>query len=171
MNALFNLAILKMNKSAQSIGTVGDKPIEITNALTLSSDAQSYLQAAKILNKKSIKELSKPIYFLTLRSIELLFKSIMKLKEGISTQELKDLYGHNLAKLMDRCIEKKYVVISKESMKMIKAISKYYDDKHFEYTRLEDMSLYHSNYYISIAEKITKQISKICNEIGTLRYI
>lgn len=163
---------IKKQRNVKSIGSVGGKPIELTFALSLNTDSQNYLEAAKIINKQKSKELYNPIYFLTLRSIELGFKSLLKFKEGILTDKLKNKYGHNIKKLMNHCISHKYLSLSKEEEEMIRSINKYYyPGKNFEYSQLGRMGLYAPHYYISIAEKINKRLSNIRNETNTVRYL
>lgn len=163
---------IKKQRQIKSIGSVGGKPIELTFALSLNTDSQNYLEAAKIINEQKPKELCNPIYFLTLRSIELGFKSLLKFKEGILTDELKIKYGHNIKKLMNYCINQKYLSLSKEDQEKIRSINKYYyPDKNFEYSQLGRMELYATHYYISIAEKINKRLSDIRNETNTRRYL
>lgn len=158
-------------KQPLAIGGIWEKQIELTNGLTLISDAQNYLEAAKILHKKYSKKLYTPTYFLVLRSIELGFKSILKFKEGISTTKLKENYPHDLTKLMQQCLDCQYISLSNDHIKMIKNISKYYHSKNFEYTRLGDKELYASKYYISISEEIVNRVSEIKKDIETTRYL
>ena len=157
-------------KPPPSFGSVSGKLIELTMGMSLLVDAKNYLASARILHKKHLNTLYVPIYFLSLRSIELGFKSILKFKEGISIIDLKNIYGHNLTTLMQQCIDCKYISLSKQEIDIINDINKYYYDKHFEYTQLIDKELYAPQCYISISEKIIKQANEITQEVGTKRF-
>lgn len=157
-------------KPPPSFGNVGGKPIERTIGMSLLVDAKNYLVSARILHKKHLNTLYVPIYFLSLRSIELGFKSILKFKESVSIDELKHKYKHNLTMLMQQCIDCKYISLSKQEIDIINDINKYYYDKHFEYTQLIDKELYAPQCYISISEKIIKQANEITQEVGTKRF-
>lgn len=158
-------------KPPPSFGSVGGNPIELTMGMSLLIDAKNYLDSAKILHEKHLQTLYVPIYFLSLRSIELGFKSILKFKEGIRTIDLKNKYGHNLTTIMQQCMNYKYISLSKQDVDMINDINKYYSDKHFEYTKLINKELYSPQCYISISEKIIKQANEITQEVGTKRFL
>lgn len=159
-------------KGNKFIGTIGDKPIERTNALTLRSDSKNFLKAAKDLNKiYDTKKISKPVYFLTLRSIELGFKSLLKFHEGIPTKKLKQEYKHKLTKTMTHCIDKGYISLTKECVEAISLIDKYYENKGLEYTRIGLTTFPHLEILFLASEDINKELEKLMKDINTKRFL
>jgi len=162
----------KKKTTIASLGHVGNKPIELTNALTLIHDSQEYFKAAKeLINMHPDKILVKPKYFLILRSIELGFKSLLKIKEGISTDKLRNKYGHNLTKLMAYCIKNEYIKLSKIEEEAIKLVSDYYENKGMEYTAMGNKEIPTLKYYIKIAEKLHHTFANIANNVNSTKYM
>ncbi len=155
-----------------SIGHFRKKPIERTNALTLNRDSVEYFESAKILNKTfSDKVLFKPTYFLILRSIELGFKSLIKINESVPTKLLVDKYGHDINKLMNYCIKKQYIKLNREEKEAITLINTYYKSKLIEYTAIGYKEIPLLHYYFSIAKKINENFHNIAETVDTKKYI
>jgi predicted S18 family serine protease len=155
------------------LSKISTKPIERTNALTLSNDCKNFLAASKDLNTLyGNRKISKPVYFLVLRSIELGFKSLLKMHEGFSTVKLKNKYGHNLRKLMNHCLCKNYISLGKESVEAINMISDYYDkNKRFEYTSIGYMELPHLKYFFTASEDINKELENLRDKTDVRRFL
>lgn len=161
----------KYNKRLPVIGRVGNKDIEVTNALTLIYDSKEYFDYYK-RGKLNKNDYSKPGYFLLMRSLELALKATLKIKEGISVEDLKIKYGHNVEKLYDYCVSRDYVkTVCRKEKNAIKILSKYYQEKEFEYTQLGLKSIPFSIYISDLIETIYFEFNAICQNTKIQKYL
>jgi len=96
--------------------------------------SQEYFKAYKVIQEKdnSVMYLLLVKYFLLCRSMELAFKTFLRLK-GYSLKQLKNILGHDLDKLLSELNTKHNILLDKESLIALEVVNKYYKSKQFEY--------------------------------------
>jgi hypothetical protein len=159
-------------KNIQALGSVGNKPIERINALTLTHSSQEYLDYYKRGKPNKKPDISKVSYFLLLRSLELALKALMKVKEGISSDELKNKYKHNICKLYTYCEKQNYITpFNKETKIALDQLNFYYQDKDFEYTKIGYKYLPDMSYIYCAIENVHNELNAIFRTPGITKYI
>lgn len=163
------------DKKNSPIGSVGDKIIERTNALTLmrnSSEYFEYYKRGKPVTKTGKVDVSNVSYFLLMRSLELGMKALLKMKEGCTVLYLKNKFKHNVYILYSYCIEKKYLKPHKKEIQIaLKMLNIYYSEKDFEYTRIGTKELPYTYYIVLLIEDVHKELNLIIQTTGIKRYI
>jgi hypothetical protein len=161
----------KLN-NLQSFGTVGDKEIERTNALTLYRDSREYFEYYQRGKPNKSVDLSKVSYFLLMRSLELGLKAILKTKEGISTLSLRVTFGHDVAKIYFYCLDKKYIEpFDKEFETALKMAGGYYKEKDFEYTKIGYKELPSTSYLVDMIEKVYTTINTVFTDTKIQKFL
>ena len=114
-------------------------PPAFEDEASLFSLASEYLEAAEILIQVPIVKanVSSVTYFLLGHAGELLLKSLL-LKHGVSLDDLKHKFGHNLAKLIKRV--RKLNLTGLMSLAQLEALSETYAPKKTEYRQLKATS-------------------------------
>ena len=155
-----------------SIGSVGDKVIERTNALTLIRNSREYFEYYKRGKPNTKVDISNVSYFLLMRSLELGMKALLKMKEGCTVLYLKNKFNHNVYKLYSYCIEKEYLKPhKKEVLIALKMLNIYYSEKDFEYTRIGVKELPFTYYIVSLIEDVHKELNLTIQTTGVKRYV
>lgn len=158
--------------NAGTIGSVGDKAIERTNALTLIHDSHEYYEYFKRGSPLKNSDISKVSYFLLMRTLELSLKAILKLKEGISTLELKTSFGHDVNKLLLYSVKKGYITLEEEEPKIaLRILNNFYKDKDFEYTEVGYKELPSMSYIISLIELCHAEFRKAAQNSEIRKYL
>jgi len=163
----------KINKSLY-LGSVGNKPTERTNALTLMNDSIEYFEFYQRGKPNKKVDISKVSYFLLMRSLELSLKALLKAREGISASKLKEreTFGHDVGKLYSYCIEKHYLEpLNKEFGEALKRLNTYYKGKDFEYTQIGSKLLPRTDYVVSLVNEVHREFNKITQNTKIQRYL
>jgi hypothetical protein len=107
-------------------------PPDFEDEASLFSLSTEYLEAAAILEQTLVVKLNVSLvtYFLLGHSAELLLKSFL-FKQGISIENLKNNYGHNLAKLTREA--RKLGLSNSISLEHVQTLSQHYVSKQTEY--------------------------------------
>ena len=155
-----------------SIGKIGNKEIDRTNALTLTRDSKEYFDYYLRGRPNEKIDISKVSYFLLMRSLELALKALLKTKEGISTSDLKYRFKHNIYFLFTYSIKRGYLKSKTKEIRLaIEKLNSYYLEKDFEYTRIGYKELPYTSYIIPIIEEIHNELNTIFQTTGIKKYI
>ncbi|WFU68637.1 hypothetical protein [Bradyrhizobium sp. CB2312] len=106
-----------------------------TTAIGLVTDAKEMLMAAEILNGSGVWEVERPTYYLLGHATEIILKAFL-LAGGEELDQLKNLYGHDIAKSAKKVVEAKHNAISSivdEYLPDIELLNFYYKAKELEY--------------------------------------
>jgi hypothetical protein len=155
-----------------TLGSIGGKEIERTNALTLISDSREYFEYYKRGKPSQKVDISKVSYFLLMRSLELAFKSLLKVKDGVSTSYMKHHFGHDIVKLHSYCVKQNYSSsYDKETRLALKILNSYYKEKDFEYTKVGSKRLPSTSYIVAVIEDVHKELDEIFQTTGIKKYL
>ena len=124
--------------------------------------AIGFYKAFKLLNEQETKQHTLVLYFLLCRSIELCLKAFL-LEDGVTPEDLpkRNMYGHDLKKILDDVIKRNLVNFSNDEVKKIEILNNPYCKKDFEYFISGKMTLPKVSTVIPIAEKMFNKGSKI----------
>ena len=137
----------------------------------LLTNAEKFLDAAKSVCKVPVTEKERltcrasfPAYFLIGHSIELSLKAFL-LAKGVESNLLKNIYGHDLAKLISECRRRKLgrqSKLTKNHVKAIKVLGLHYKHKSLEYTEVGTYTL--PQYWIicKIASTLVHDLKPFC---------
>jgi hypothetical protein len=137
----------------------------------LLTGAEKYLESAKAVCKPPITERERficrasfPAYFLVGHSIELSLKAFL-LAKGVGISQLRNKFGHDLAKLISECRRRKLgrqSKLSKNQVRDVKLLGFAYKSKLLEYIEVGTYSL--PQYWIicEIAATLIHDLKPFC---------
>jgi len=163
---------MKIQNKKDGIGTIGDREIERTNALTLISDSKEYYDYYLRGKPDTRADINKVSYFLLMRSLELSLKAMVKIREGLPINEIKNKYSHNVFRIYSYCVDKKYIKSDgKEEGLAIEILSDFYKLKDFEYTKVGYKSLPKLFYIINLLERVYVEFNSITQNTKLQKYL
>ena len=156
------------------LGQVNSMPDDIMHAeaghysispLEFVSYSEDFYEA--FISHTSDRPYSPAKYYLAARSLELSFKAFLRLK-GISGEELKNNFGHNLNIILKKCKElgiSDYIGLTNEDEVSVKYLNFWYFRKGLEYFEIESLTENHQDLpnLQDLGELLSKLISGLKN--------